>query len=69
MPGEHSEQRTWDEVRAAEPDVVIVMPCGYDADRALEEAYAYADELGVDRRQAASSRSTPRPTSPAPARG
>jgi len=45
MPGEHSEQRTWDEVRAAEPDVVIVMPCGYDADRALEEAEAYGDEL------------------------
>jgi iron complex transport system substrate-binding protein len=45
LPGEHSEQRTWDEVRAAQPDVVIVMPCGYDADRALEEAYDYADEL------------------------
>jgi iron complex transport system substrate-binding protein len=45
MAGEHSEQRTWDEVRAAEPEVVIVMPCGYDADRALEEAYTYEDEL------------------------
>jgi iron complex transport system substrate-binding protein len=45
LAGEHSEQRTWDEVRAAEPDVVIVMPCGYDADRALDEAYDYADEL------------------------
>jgi iron complex transport system substrate-binding protein len=45
LAGEHSEQRTWDEVRAAEPEVVIVMPCGYDADRALEEAYDYADEL------------------------
>jgi iron complex transport system substrate-binding protein len=45
MAGEHSEQRTWDEVRAAEPEVVIVMPCGYDAYRALEEAYTYEDEL------------------------
>ena len=45
VPGEHSEQSTWDEVRAAQPEVVIVMPCGYDADRALEEAEAYADEL------------------------
>jgi iron complex transport system substrate-binding protein len=45
MPGEPSEQRSWDDVRAAEPEVVVVMPCGYDADRALEEAYAYADEL------------------------
>src|SRR5262245_21192629 len=45
LPGEHSEQRSWDEVRAAEPEVVVVMPCGYDADRALEEAESYADEL------------------------
>jgi iron complex transport system substrate-binding protein len=45
MPGEHSERRSWDEVRAAQPDVVVVMPCGYDAERALEEAESYADEL------------------------
>jgi iron complex transport system substrate-binding protein len=45
MPGEPSEQRSWDEVRAAEPEVAVVMPCGYDADRAREEAEAYADEL------------------------
>jgi iron complex transport system substrate-binding protein len=45
LPGEHSEQRSWDEVRAAAPEVVVVMPCGYDAERALEEAYEYADEL------------------------
>ena len=45
MAGEHSEQRSWDDVRAARPEIVIVMPCGYDADRALEEAESYADEL------------------------
>jgi iron complex transport system substrate-binding protein len=45
LPGEHSEQRSWDEVRVAQPEVVVVMPCGYDADRAREEAEAYADEL------------------------
>jgi iron complex transport system substrate-binding protein len=45
MPGEHSERRSWDEVRAAQPEVVVVMPCGYDADRAFEEAETYADEL------------------------
>jgi iron complex transport system substrate-binding protein len=45
LPGEHSVQTTWDAVRAAQPEVVVVMPCGYDADRALEEAEAYADEL------------------------
>jgi iron complex transport system substrate-binding protein len=45
LPGEPSKQRTWDEVRAARPEVVVVMPCGYDAERALEEALDYADEL------------------------
>jgi iron complex transport system substrate-binding protein len=45
LPGEHSEQRSWDEVRAAEPEVVVVMPCGYDAERAAEEAAAYTEEL------------------------
>ncbi len=45
MPGEHSEQRTWDDVRAASPEVVVVMPCGYDADRALDEALEFGDEL------------------------
>lgn len=45
QPGEHSEQRSWQEVAATQPEVVVVMPCGYDAERALEEAYKYADEL------------------------
>jgi len=45
LAGEHSEQRTWEEVAAAQPEVIVVMPCGYDAERALKEAYDYADEL------------------------
>jgi len=45
MPGEHSERRSWAEIAAARPEVVIVMPCGYDAERAAEEAYDFADEL------------------------
>ena len=43
--GEHSEQTTWEAVAAARPDVVVVMPCGYDADRSLEEALKHTDEL------------------------
>jgi iron complex transport system substrate-binding protein len=34
QPGEHSEVRSWQEVAAARPEVVVVMPCGYDAERA-----------------------------------
>jgi iron complex transport system substrate-binding protein len=45
LPGEHSEQRTWDEVAVAEPEVVVAMPCGYDAARSWEEALDHRDEL------------------------
>jgi iron complex transport system substrate-binding protein len=45
QPGEHSEVRSWEEVAAARPEVVVVMPCGYDAERALDEAYEFGDEL------------------------
>jgi iron complex transport system substrate-binding protein len=45
MAGEHSERRSWEEVAAARPEVAVVMPCGFDAERAAEEAYDHADEL------------------------
>ncbi len=45
MPGEPSERRTWEELAAAEPDVVVVMPCGYDAPRAREEALSFGERL------------------------
>ena len=43
--GEPSRQATWEEVAAAQPEIVIVMPCGYDAARALVEAEDFADRL------------------------
>jgi iron complex transport system substrate-binding protein len=45
--GEPSEQRTWEEVAASEPDVVIVMPCGYDAEIAYREAEMHRDKLAA----------------------
>ena len=47
FPGEHSEQMPWELVAAAEPEVVVVMPCGYDAARSLEQAQAYAPQLAA----------------------
>ena len=47
LPGEPSETVSWDLVQAAEPEVIVVMPCGYDAPRALEEAQAYAEQLAT----------------------
>jgi iron complex transport system substrate-binding protein len=43
--GEHSEQSTWEAVAAARPEVVVVMPCGYDAERSREEALRHAEQL------------------------
>lgn len=40
-----SRRLTWDAVAAAEPEVVVVMPCGYDAPRAHAEATGYRDQL------------------------
>ena len=45
FPGEHSEETTWESVIAAQPDIVVVMPCGLDASAAHAEALAHADEL------------------------
>jgi iron complex transport system substrate-binding protein len=45
MPGEHSERRSWDEAAASEPDIVVAMPCGYDAERAHAEALVYGEQL------------------------
>ena len=45
LAGERSEVTSWELVAAAEPDVVVVMPCGYDAPRAREEAETDRDRL------------------------
>jgi iron complex transport system substrate-binding protein len=37
-PGERSARLSWDEVFEAAPEVIVLMPCGFDADRAVEEA-------------------------------
>jgi iron complex transport system substrate-binding protein len=45
--GENSVQTTWEEVVAVQPDVVIVMPCGYDAEIAHREAEMHRDQLAT----------------------
>jgi iron complex transport system substrate-binding protein len=44
-PGRKSRVVGWDEVRAARPDTVVVMPCGLYVDEALEQALEYTQEL------------------------
>jgi iron complex transport system substrate-binding protein len=45
LPGEPSETVTWETVAGARPELVVVMPCGYDAPRAQAEARAHAEAL------------------------
>lgn len=36
--GEPSRRADWEELAAAAPEIVVLMPCGFDADRTLREA-------------------------------
>ena len=45
--GEPSEQRSWQEVEVSRPDIVIVMPCGFDAQIAHREAEMHRDQLAA----------------------
>ncbi|MDX6681819.1 MAG: iron complex transport system substrate-binding protein [Solirubrobacteraceae bacterium] len=45
LAGEPSQRSTWEAVAAAAPEVVVVMPCGYDAARGLVEAEEHAEQL------------------------
>jgi iron complex transport system substrate-binding protein len=44
--GEPSARLSWDEVFEAAPEVLVFMPCGFDAARTVEEARALADRPG-----------------------
>jgi len=43
--GERSRQVSWDDMRDMDPDVLVVMPCGYDLDAARSDADLYATRL------------------------
>lgn len=44
-PGDRSVQTTWDEITAANPDVVIVAPCGFGLDGASDQALSVSEFL------------------------
>ncbi|MFQ6141885.1 cobalamin-binding protein [Streptomyces seoulensis] len=39
VPGEHTKPMTWEAVRSAQPEAVLVLPCGFPVDRTLREAH------------------------------
>jgi iron complex transport system substrate-binding protein len=42
-PGDHSARLTWEQVAAADPDVIVVMPCGFDEAGAQAQIATLAD--------------------------
>jgi iron complex transport system substrate-binding protein len=47
-PGARSHELTVADVAAADPDIVVLMPCGFDAERAVRESAALAADPGWD---------------------
>lgn len=47
-PGEKSVPVSWDEIVSARPDHVIVSPCGYDLEGALDQARQVLERLPAD---------------------
>lgn len=46
MAGAHSPWLAWEDLRAADPDVIVVMPCGYDLAKTREEMAALTQREG-----------------------
>ncbi len=44
-PGAHSQERSWDDIVHARPDLVLVSPCGFDLDGAAVQAVTVAERL------------------------
>jgi iron complex transport system substrate-binding protein len=44
--GKHSPWMTFDELRARDPEVIVVLPCGFDIPRTLEEMHLLAAQPG-----------------------
>ena len=47
LPGEKSRTFEWPEAEAVRPDLVVSMPCGYDAARAAEETRPHLEKLAA----------------------
>jgi len=47
LPGEKSRTAEWDELRAANPDVVVSMPCGYTTAQATRETLSFSEPLST----------------------
>jgi len=44
--GKHSPWMTWEQLEAADPDVIVIAPCGFDLERTGQEMYWLTDRPG-----------------------
>lgn len=44
--GEHSPWVTWDNIKEADPDAIVVLPCGFNIERSLQEMPALTNRDG-----------------------
>ena len=49
---ENVQWRTWEDLAAADPDIILAMPCGFDLERAVSEMYWLTARDGWDRLRA-----------------
>jgi iron complex transport system substrate-binding protein len=54
--GENLLWTTWDDLEEADPDVILVMPCGFDLERTVSEMYWLTDRPGWRNLQAVRNR-------------
>jgi len=47
LPGEKSRTASWEEIGAAGPEIVVVMPCGFGVREAADEALDHHDRLAA----------------------
>lgn len=47
-PGEHSHEIEWDDVVARDLDVLVLMPCGFETDRAVREGRTFLENRGEE---------------------
>lgn len=46
LPGQHSPYMEWNEIAAADPDVMIAFPCGFSLERTAQEMHWLAERPG-----------------------
>lgn len=47
-PGDVSRPRQWDEIRSADPDVLIAAPCGFEIEQTVDDLDVLTDRPGFD---------------------